>query len=113
MSRQIVHHDDIARLQCRDKNLFDIDLKDCAVHGTVMDEGSGHAVVSGRPRAPAPVHGRSFFECPSVLPQPATEHAATDPDITFALQARHHLVKRDVFLRFDHAENEVFMPVQP
>jgi len=47
------------------------------------------------------------------LPQPATEHAATDPDGPFAFQARYHFVKRDVFLRLDHAGNERFMRVQP
>lgn len=43
MRRKIVHHDDIARFQCRDENPFDIDLKDRAVHGTIMHEGRGHA----------------------------------------------------------------------
>lgn len=41
MRRKIFHYDDVARLQCRDENPFDIDLKDPAVHGTIMHEGRG------------------------------------------------------------------------
>ncbi|OUI90309.1 hypothetical protein HK19_10200 [Acetobacter persici] len=55
---------------------------------------------------------RILFECPSVLPQPAIEHAATDPDGPFASQTRHYFVKRDVFLHFDHAGNKHFMCAQ-
>ena len=39
VARQIVHHDDVARLEFGDKNLFDIDLKSVPINGTVEDEG--------------------------------------------------------------------------
>ncbi|WP_264802157.1 hypothetical protein, partial [Ameyamaea chiangmaiensis] len=54
-----------------------------------------------------------FFECPPPLPQPSAEHASTDPDGLLTLQARDHLFESDVLLRFDHANNKGFMPVQP
>ncbi|MBY4638437.1 hypothetical protein K6L44_00150 [Gluconacetobacter entanii] len=48
-----------------------------------------------------------------MLPQPSTEHAAADPDGLLILQARYHLVERDIFLRFDHADDKGFMSVKP
>jgi hypothetical protein len=32
-----------------------------------------------------------------MLTQPSTEHAAADPDGLLILQARYHLVERDIF----------------
>ncbi|KXV67248.1 hypothetical protein AD949_00075 [Acetobacter orleanensis] len=58
------------------------------------------------------MHVRSFFECPPALPQPSAEHAAANPDGLLILQAHHHLVERDIFLRFDHINNKGFIPIQ-
>src|SRR5450756_3224579 len=43
---QIIHHNDVARLQGRDKASIEIDPENLAVHRLVDDEGSGDGVVA-------------------------------------------------------------------
>jgi hypothetical protein len=43
---QIVHHYDVAALQCRHEALFEIAAEDCAIHWFVDHEGRGHGVMS-------------------------------------------------------------------
>ena len=43
---QIVHHHDVAALQCRHEALFEIAAEDCAIHWFVDHEGGGHGVMS-------------------------------------------------------------------
>jgi len=43
---QIVHHHDVAALQCRHEALFEIAAEDCTIHWFVDHEGGGHGVMS-------------------------------------------------------------------
>jgi hypothetical protein len=78
MDRQIVHHDNLAALEGRNKRLFHIGKKQGSIHATLKDERGGHpAQTQGADKGddfPMPVR--------RVIDQPLTGRvAAAKPDL--------------------------------
>jgi len=67
---------------------------------------------SGDRDAPAPVHVRSFFECPAALTQPDIERTTSNRSGPLLMQSQDYLIEGDVLFLFDHADDEVLVSIE-
>jgi hypothetical protein len=97
MDRQIVHHDNLAALEGRNKTLFHIGKKQGSIHGTLKDERCGH------PAQTQGAHKGDDFPMPMrrVIDQPLTDRVAAAKPYHGGVGPR--LVDKDQPRRVEHA----------
>ena len=85
MRPKIVHDDDIAGLECRDEDLFDIGQEGLAIDGAIQHEGRGDRVMAerGQKRQCLPMAVRDFGDERLAAAAPATRVGWINPGLVF------------------------------
>jgi hypothetical protein len=85
VAAEIVHNDDVARLERRQKDLLDISAEAFAVDRPIEQAGRGEAVAAQRAeegqRAPAAMRRKASYPFASCAPSPQRSHIGLDPGL--------------------------------